>query len=201
LQFSKLLFEVQSLNEKNFNHSATSLKELRAGESGNLLPILGIGVTREYNRPPSKTKDIYWIEASPEYIEANSDQRLAGKWLVYVALRKLDESWEKIRKATVDSRLGFLSKSATAKKNFMPNTSNRMIIVYTHNYYDIDEVLAVGRGLNDLGFGITGPIYYETDDVKHAHRHVVKGDSNMPLYRCLKGRFWSRDENNNWLEI
>ena len=64
-----------------------------------------------------------------------------GEWLVYVVPRKLDESWDKVRKATMDSRLGFLSKSATAKKNYnMPSASNRMIVVYTSNYYDVDDV-------------------------------------------------------------
>jgi len=196
-----LEFEIQGPNEKNFNHTAYLRNDLSAGVCGDLLPTLGIGVAREYNRPPSKTKDVYWIEATPPFSDTNADPRLIGKWLVYVTLKQLDESWEKIRKATVDSRLGFLSKSATAKKNFMPNVSNRMIIVYTQNYYDIDEVLAVGHELNDIGFGITSPIYYETDDARYAHRHVVKGDSKISLYRCLKGRFWSRDENNSWTEI
>jgi hypothetical protein len=169
------------------------------------LPILGIGVAssrEEYNRPPSKTKDSFWIEVRSPHSDTIGDPRLVGKWVVYVALRKLDVSWERIRKATVGSRLGFLSKSSTAKKNFTPNVaSNRLMIVYTHDYYDIDDVLRVGRELNDLGFGIDNPIYYESDDVIYAHRHVVKGDSNLPMYRCLKGRFWSRDEKNNWSEI
>jgi len=168
-----------------------------------LLPILGIGVTsREYSRPPSKTKDSFWIEARPPFSDTIGDPRLVGKWMVYVALRRLDESWEKIRKSTIESRLGFLSKSSTAKKNFSPNVaSNRMIFVYTHDYYEIDDVLRVGRELNDLGFGIDNPLYYESDDTMYAHRHVVKGDSNLSMYRCLKGRFWSRDEKNNWSEI
>jgi hypothetical protein len=167
------------------------------------LPILGMGVApTEYNRPPSKTKDSFWIEARPPYPDTRGDPRLVGKWLVYVALRRLDESWDKIRKSTVDSRLGFLSKSSTAKKNFAPTAiSNRMINVYTHDYYDIDDVLRVGRELNDLGFGIGNPLYYESDDTMYAHRNVVKGDSNLSMYRCLKGRFWSRDEKNNWSEI
>jgi hypothetical protein len=167
------------------------------------LPILGIGVTsREYSRPPSKTKDTFWIEARPPYSSTIGDPRLVGKWVVYVALRKLDESWEKIRKSTVESRMGFLSKSSTAKKNFSPNVvPNRMVVVYTHDYYDTDDVLRVGRELNDLGFGIDNPMYYESDDTKYAHRNIVKGDSNLSMYRCLKGRFWSRDEKNNWSEI
>ncbi|HYB03677.1 MAG TPA: putative phosphothreonine lyase domain-containing protein, partial [Nitrososphaerales archaeon] len=100
------------------------------------MPILGIGVTsREYTRPPSKTKDSFWIEACPPYSDTVGDPRLVGKWVIYVALRKLDESWEKIRKSTVESRMGFLSKSSTAKKNFAPNVvPNRMIMVYTHDY-------------------------------------------------------------------
>lgn len=168
------------------------------------MPILGIGVTarEEYSRPPSKTKDSFWIEARPPFSDTHGDPRLVGKWVVYVALRRLDQSWEKIKKSTTDSRLGFLSKSSTAKKNFAPNVvSNRMIIVYTHDYYDIDDVLRVGRELNDLGFGIDNPLYYESDDAMYAHRHVVKGDSNLSMYRCMRGRFWSRDEKNNWSEV
>lgn len=170
------------------------------------MPILGIGVaaTREaeYARPPSKTKDSFWIEARSPLSETHSDPSLVGKWVVFVALRRLDESWEKIRRATLSSRLGFLSKSSTAKKNFGPNVvSNRTILVYTHDYYDTDDVFRVGHELNDQGFGIENPIYYESDDTIYAHRHVVKGDSNLSMYRCLKGRFWSRDEKNNWSEI
>jgi len=161
-----------------------------------------MGIAREYNRAPSLTKDVYWIEARPPNGETETDRRLVGEWLLFVVPRKLDEAWDKVRKATIDSRLGFLSKSATAKKNYnMPSASNRMIVVYTSDYFDIDDVLRVGRELNDLGFGTSTPIYYETDDARYAHRHVVKGDSSIPLYRCLKGRFWSRDENNHWLEI
>lgn len=74
-------------------------------------------------------------------------------------------------------------------------------MVYTHDYYDTDDVLRVGRELNDLGFGLENPVYYESDDAMYAHRNVVKGDSNLSMYRSLKGRFWSRDENNNWSEI
>jgi hypothetical protein len=162
-----------------------------------------MGVAREYNRAPSLTKEVYWIEARPPTPDVIAgDPKLIGEWLIFVVPRKLDESWDKVRKATMDSRLGFLSKSATAKKNYnMPSASNRMIVVYTSNYFDIDEVLRIGRELNDLGFGLSAPIYYETDDARYAHRHLVKGDSNIPLYRALKGRFWCRDENNHWLEI
>jgi hypothetical protein len=133
-----------------------------------------MGIARDYNRAPSLTKDVFWIEARPP-AEADPDLRLVGEWLLYVVSRKLDESWDKVRKATMDSRLGFLSKSATAKKNYnMPSASNRMIVVYTSNYYEIDDVLRVGRELNDLGFGISTPIYYESDDARYAHRHLVK---------------------------
>ena len=103
------------------------------------MPILGMGIARDYNRAPSLTKDVFWLEARPP-AEDDPDLRLVGEWLLYVVPRKLDESWERVRKATIDSRLGFLSKSATAKKNYnMPSASNRMIVVYTSNYYDIDD--------------------------------------------------------------
>ena len=69
---------------------------------------------------------------------------------------------EKVREATINGKLGYCSKVATAKKN--PNAKVKdvkVICVYTYNYRDKKDVIRIRNELRSIG--ITWKIPYKSD--------------------------------------
>lgn len=101
---------------------------------------------------PSKTKRIYWItqDAPGAPTDAATSEK-GGKWLVFVENDQADGFWKKIRTATAGSELGLSAKVSTAKPNPDSRDNRSVIYVFTGNWEDEDDVMAVRERLKDLG--------------------------------------------------
>jgi hypothetical protein len=102
---------------------------------------------------PSKTTQMYWIvqDAPGSAPEAIEDEQ-AGKWLIFKDPETADDSWKKVRDATVALELGISAKVSTAKPNPDSRDSRRVIYVYTKDWADEVDVMRVRENLRKLGF-------------------------------------------------
>lgn len=118
---------------------------------------------------PSKVVNEFWLyEFSPKSDKVKSF--LVGKWMIFAPLDEIDENWEIVKNATAKGILGFQSKVSTAKPNSLAQDINiKVIIVYTHNYQDKEDVNRVREELRSLGFDQT--LYYKTDQATKAARY------------------------------
>jgi hypothetical protein len=130
---------------------------------------------------PSTVTDFYWVGTiGPNYANVTD---YSGKWLLYVPVINIDESWQTIARETETNLLGTSSKAATARSN--PNETNKrvkVICVYTADCRDIEDVRRVLSRLRNLGF--TGRLYYKEDAATLAGNYV-KGSAS--LYESLSG--------------
>ena len=114
------------------------------------------------NRNPSKVTDVYWIYAERKkevYPEATIR---SGKWLIFVSPGRLDALWRKIKYATENGKLGYESKTTTAKPNSLAGKSRQKVIcVYTYDWTDEEDVRRVRSELKKLG--IVWRIPYKSD--------------------------------------
>lgn len=150
---------------------------------------------------PSKITDDYWVAAgvkvhidhpkifkepkktfnSIEELKKSLRESKTGKWLIFVDISELDETWQKIKKFTEQGILGDGAKAATAKPN--PNASSpneKVICVYTYNWLDTDDVFRVEQALRAIGIEQT--IYYKADSDTGGGQYKNRGDSNISKY-------------------
>lgn len=138
---------------------------------------------------PSKITDDYWVYAisktyNQHHRKIDKYENEGGKWLIFESLDKIDEVWQKIKKATEEGILGHASKCSTAKPN--PNSispNNAVICVYTYNCKDEDDVFRVEKNLRNLG--ITKTIYYKTNYDTAKGKYKKKGDKYISKYISL----------------
>ncbi|WP_164842753.1 putative phosphothreonine lyase domain-containg protein [Actinoplanes solisilvae] len=116
----------------------------------------------EIEQLPSETIDDWWITVqAPE--RASGADGAAGKWLVFVPVRYVDHFWKIISQAVLEGKLGPSAEVATARPNpHQTDPTRRVIVVYTADWTDEDDVRRVLRELRELG--ITWRITYKTDD-------------------------------------
>lgn len=97
---------------------------------------------------PSEITDIYWIYALGKNIVYPNPTKLSGKWLLFVNIEKLDETWKAVKKATEEGKLGDFSKTATSKPSPTATKLNtKVICVYTKDFNEKDDVMRVRREL------------------------------------------------------
>lgn len=112
---------------------------------------------------PSQEYDVNWIFA--KNLEDNSkgtfeDQiHQSGKWMIFIPFEKVDDLWEKIRDATIDGRLGEISKVSTAKSG----DGFKIICVQTYDVNDRDDIDRVRDELYKLG--VTQKIPYKMNSI------------------------------------
>jgi hypothetical protein len=143
-------------------------------------------VLKEMARPfadtnPSEVVRVPWIFAERKAGEYPSDTDRTGKWLVFVDVEQLDDTWRRIKAATEQGILGSRAKSATSLRN--PNAMNhnaKVICVYTYDWKDERDVKRVRAELRRLG--IEKKISYKTDEDTLAGRHQVAGSKNIAKY-------------------
>ncbi|MDP3696706.1 MAG: DUF1917 domain-containing protein [Candidatus Taylorbacteria bacterium] len=83
-------------------------------------------------------------------------------WLIFVNPNRLDTVWRKIKYATENGKLGYESKTATAKPNSLAGKSRQKVIcVYTYDWTDERNVKRIRDELKNLG--IVWKIPYKTD--------------------------------------
>lgn len=123
---------------------------------------------------PTRTTQMYWIvlDAPGSAPEAIEDEN-AGKWLIFQEPDIVDESWKKIRDATVALELGISAKVSTAKPNPDSRDSRKVIYVYTKDWADEADVMRVREKLRELGF--TDRIGYKRNIETFAGEYASKG--------------------------
>jgi len=123
---------------------------------------------------PSKTTQMYWIvqDAPGSVPEAIEDEN-AGKWLIFQEPGLVDESWKKVRNATVALNLGISAKVSTSKPNPESRDNRKVIYIYTKNWADEMDVMRVRENLRALGF--TERIGYKRNIETFAGEYAKKG--------------------------
>ena len=126
------------------------------------------------SQDPSKTTDVYWIYAERKVGKYPELTPCRGKWLIFVNPRRLDSVWRKIKYATENGKLGYESKTATAKPNSLAGKSRQKVVcVYTYDWTDEEDVKRVRYELKNLGiiWEIPYKTYQDTSDRKY--RRIV----------------------------
>ena len=114
---------------------------------------------------PSDTTDVYWLFSKREKREIGKYVQhtiRSGKWLIFCPFTTIDKTWNIIREATINGKLGEVSKVSTRRPN--PNSRNPdigVICVYTYDSDDMDDLMEIRVSLRNLGF--TQKLVYKTD--------------------------------------
>ena len=150
------------------------------------------------DRLPSQVSDDFWIYARSEeqhFRGIDGSELKIGKWQIFIPKgEQLDKGWIRIRDAIREEGLTFEAKVSTERHN--PNATNPnvgVIIVYTYDFENIDDVKRVGYALFKEGFA---PIYYKTDIATLSGEYTSRGRSKVSLYGISKeGTFLQRGVN------
>jgi Domain of unknown function (DUF1917) len=130
---------------------------------------------------PSAVTDTYWLHAKRKGAGYPGPTENCGKWLIFVRANDVDTTWEKIRQAAEDGKLGNAAKVATAMPN--PNARDpnmRVICVYTYDWTDESDVHRIRQALCELG--ITWKIPYKADQETHAGKYSKDGHRGISKY-------------------
>ncbi len=133
------------------------------------------------NPKPSQVIDKYWIFAFRKKGTYPEDTPNSGKWLIFVDRKEVDETWEKIKKAVEEGKLGGSAKVSTAKPN--PNATDpntHVICVYTYDWTDREDVKRIREELRKLG--ITKKIPYKADEDTLKGRYSKTGHKRISKY-------------------
>jgi len=122
---------------------------------------------------PSKITTEYWIYA--DWLREGCYQEgktYVGKWLVFVRRGSVDEVWGRIRQATESGKLGIAAKVSTScPSGYKPQ--DHVICVYTYDFRDKANVGEVLKRLRKIG--ITGKLYYKSDQATHRGVYTTEG--------------------------
>lgn len=133
------------------------------------------------NDNPTEITGIYWIYAKRGNVEYPNPTKLSGKWLLFINITKLDETWNVIKKATEEGKLGDFSKTATLKPSPTATRENtKVICVYTNDYTDVKDVMRVRHELRNLGF--VAKISYKADFATREGLYTKRGNKNIAMY-------------------
>jgi len=128
---------------------------------------------REKNLSPSRITTEYWIYADGLGKGCYQDgQTYVGKWLIFLPRGRVDEVWERIRQATEARQLGIAAKVSTScPSGYKPQ--DHVICVYTYDFRDKANVGEVLKRLRKIG--ITGKLYYKSDQATHRGVYTTEG--------------------------
>ncbi len=149
--------------------------------------------------PSSYTED-YWIYAfSPtnkgeeissvqlrlkKKVQMMKNNRLrTGKWKYFVSRDRVDEMWNKIKRATEKGLLGIESKVSTTKpKNVKVGheKGTHVICIYTYDWTDKKDVKRVRNELRKLG--VINRIPYKTDEDTIKGKYTSKGSKGISKF-------------------
>jgi len=123
---------------------------------------------------PSEATDVYWIYAERKVGKYPELTERSGKWLIFVNPKRLDTVWRKIKYATENGKLGYESKTATAKHNSLAGKSKQKVIcVYTYDWTDEEDVKRVRYELKNLGIIWEIPYKTDQDTSDRKYRRIV----------------------------
>ena len=103
--------------------------------------------------------------------------------MLFYGISVLDEKWAVVKTLTEQDVLGGKAKCSTAKEN--PNaTSSKtgVIIVYTYDYLDQEDVYRVAANLHEK-MEYKRTMYYKTDDQTYAGSYEKNGSKVNHIYR------------------
>ncbi len=132
---------------------------------------------RIWGTHPSKLKTRAWMDAHNSHLNYPDATEKNGKWLVFVKFEELDSWFQKVKAALDAGSLGKSMKSSTGLSN---RGVMAVIIVYTYNYDDVEDVKRVRKVLREIG--ITWKIPYKTDEDTLMGRYSKNGDTRISLY-------------------
>lgn len=125
----------------------------------------------EHDRSGAKTKAALMRKLNPLRRElgkeifalAREKDVVCGKWMLFPTPDRVDDFWARVAGATVAGELGIEAKVATGNNND-PGKA-RVLVVYTSDYEDTEDVKRVVKKLRDLGLVKDGlkPIYYKAE--------------------------------------
>lgn len=110
----------------------------------------------EADLPPTDHESIRALDA-----EALSEGLLSGKWNVFCSPDEVDDRWRCVR-TLVDENVVSSAKVSTKWGRESKGRDSHVIVVYTPNYFDTDDVFRVRESLRArCGFDAT--LYYKPD--------------------------------------
>lgn len=130
---------------------------------------------------PSQNTDEFWIRAFRKKGTYPRNTPNGGKWLIFLTREDVNSVWEIISEATESGLLGEQSKVSTARSNGNSMDKRQHVIcVYTYDYTDEKDVMAIREVLRKLG--ITYRIPYKTNADTSKRIYGVKGDKNISKF-------------------
>jgi len=115
------------------------------------------------NIPPSEEFHQHWLFSfsKKKRINATFDEKLMGKWVIFREANKIDALWSQIKMLTEKDKLGFQAKVSTKRYDPKFPTGRHVIIVFTKDYTDKDELTQTREELRRIG--VTEEIGYKLD--------------------------------------
>lgn len=114
---------------------------------------------------PSQDTDSYWHYVANDWWFHSTEK--TGKWMIFLDIKDLDDAWIKIKKACLDELLGPVCKCSTAKENStQQDVTSAVIICYTKNWEDEEDLNRVADAIRNLGF--TQRLFYKKDSATKA---------------------------------
>jgi hypothetical protein len=163
--------------------SILEMRELVEGQTGELprdiFKEIKLPELEKSDERPSMEEDEKWLWAGRSY--GFHDRDKVGKWLIFVPVERLDQTWKLIREETLRGRLGGRSKTATAVPDATARDQNvKVICVYTRDFTDLEDVRRVRARLRELGF--TEPLHYKTDVTTRAGIYSKFNNGKVSTY-------------------
>ena len=118
----------------------------------------------------------YWVYAQRKKGEYPEHTSRGGKWLIFVSGYNLNKTWEKVRIALEEGKLGGLAK-ASKHGSRAKSSNNRVICVYTYDWKDIQDVKRIREELRKIG--IIRKISYKTDEA--TERGIYRANSGEKI--------------------
>jgi hypothetical protein len=116
---------------------------------------------------PSLEYDLFWIRAFDQTNRNALPNKLwVGKWMPFVPISALDETWRTVKQATENGKLGYESKTSTMKPNPNARSDAKVMCIWSNDFRDIEGTRRVLIELRELGFN--GRLNYKEDNATYA---------------------------------
>ena len=100
-------------------------------------------------------------ELDEEVLRDDSSTPLTGKWNVFLEPSQIDDVWDCVAGLVKENKI-YSAKVSTRHGREQENRDNHVIVVYTPNYFDQDDVFRVRELLREE-CGIEETLYYKPD--------------------------------------
>lgn len=111
----------------------------------------------------------HWIWAYPPGRDREPTPRV-GKWVVRIPTGVIDRVWKEYADATGNGHLGISTKRSTEARRAAAGQGSHVIVVYTRDYEDRNDVRRVLRALR-VDLRVKQNLSYKTDEATLAGRY------------------------------